>query len=42
MQPTFFGAIGYFYIDFHQLTDDEVVALMRQAPRANEEPSAAA
>ena len=42
MQPAFFGAIGYFYIDFHQLTDDEVVALMRQAPRANEEPSAAA
>ena len=42
MQPGFFGAIGYFYIDFHQLTDDEVIALMRQAPRANEEPSAAA
>ena len=42
MQPAFFGAIGYFYIDFHQLTDDEVVALMRQAPRAKEEPSAAA
>jgi len=42
MQPAFFGAIGYFYIDFHQLTDDEVVALMRQAPRASEEPSAAA
>ena len=42
MQPAFFGAIGYFYIDFHQLTDDEVIALMRQAPRANEEPSAAA
>jgi len=42
MQPAFFGAIGCFYIDFHQLTDDEVVALMRQAPRANEEPSAAA
>ena len=42
MQPGFFGAIGYFYIDFHQLTDDEVIALMRQAPRANKEPSAAA
>ena len=42
MQPGFFGAIGYFYIDFHQLTDDEVIELMRQAPRANEEPSAAA
>jgi putative phosphoribosyl transferase len=42
MQPGFFGAIGYFYVDFHQLTDDEVIALMRQAPHANEEPSAAA
>jgi putative phosphoribosyl transferase len=42
MQPEFFGAIGCFYIDFHQLTDDEVVTLMRQALRANEEPSAAA
>ena len=42
MQPGFFGAIGYFYVDFHQLTDDEVIALMRQAPRANKEPSAAA
>jgi putative phosphoribosyl transferase len=42
MQPASFGAIGYFYIDFHQLTDDEVIALMRQATRANEEPSAAA
>jgi predicted phosphoribosyltransferase len=27
-----FGAIGYFYRDFHQLGDDEVIALMRQAP----------
>ena len=42
MQPEFFGAIGCFYMDFHQLTDDEVVALMRQALRANEEPSATA
>jgi putative phosphoribosyl transferase len=32
-QPEPFGAIGYFYLDFHQLTDDEVIALMRQAPR---------
>jgi putative phosphoribosyl transferase len=31
-QPEFFGAIGYFYRDFHQLTDDEVIALMNQAP----------
>ena len=33
-QPSFFGAIGYFYIDFHQLSDDEVIQLMRQAPLA--------
>jgi putative phosphoribosyl transferase len=33
-QPSFFGAIGYFYMDFHQLSDDEVIALMRQAPVA--------
>jgi putative phosphoribosyl transferase len=33
-QPEPFGAIGYFYLDFHQLADDEVVELMRQAPRA--------
>jgi putative phosphoribosyl transferase len=33
-QPSFFGAIGYFYRDFHQLSDDEVIQLMRQAPRA--------
>jgi putative phosphoribosyl transferase len=31
-QPEPFGAIGYFYLDFHQLTDDEVVALMQRAP----------
>ena len=33
-QPSFFGAIGYFYRDFHQLSDDEVITQMRQAPRA--------
>jgi putative phosphoribosyl transferase len=33
-QPSFFGAIGYFYRDFHQLSDDEVITLMRQAPMA--------
>jgi putative phosphoribosyl transferase len=32
-QPSYFGAIGYFYRDFHQLSDDEVITLMRQAPR---------
>jgi putative phosphoribosyl transferase len=36
-QPEPFGAIGYFYLDFHQLTDDEVIGLMRLAPRAVEE-----
>jgi putative phosphoribosyl transferase len=41
-QPEPFGAIGYFYLDFHQLTDDEVIALMRQAPRGavKEQPAA--
>lgn len=33
-QPSFFGAIGYFYRDFHQLSDDEVITQMRQAPLA--------
>ena len=23
-----FGAIGYFYADFHQLDDDEVIAIL--------------
>ena len=42
-QPEPFGAIGYFYLDFHQLTDDEVIALMRQAPQdaAQEHPAVA-
>jgi putative phosphoribosyl transferase len=31
-QPEYFGAIGYFYRDFHQLSDDEVIGLLRQAP----------
>ncbi|HEX5639685.1 MAG TPA: phosphoribosyltransferase family protein [Burkholderiaceae bacterium] len=37
-QPERFGAIGYFYRDFHQLTDDEVIALMRQAPASRAAP----
>ena len=41
-QPEPFGAIGYFYLDFHQLTDDEVIALMRQAPRGAVEAQPAA
>lgn len=31
-QPEYFGAIGFFYRDFHQLSDDEVISLTRQAP----------
>jgi putative phosphoribosyl transferase len=41
-QPEPFGAIGYFYVDFHQLSDDEVVALMRQAPHFSNEAQPAA
>jgi putative phosphoribosyl transferase len=33
-QPRFFGAIGYFYRDFHQLSDEEVIEQLRQAPAA--------
>lgn len=29
--PSYFMAIGAFYADFHQVTDDEVVALLRRA-----------
>ncbi len=29
--PTFFGAIGAFYDDFRQVTDDEVIALLDRA-----------
>jgi putative phosphoribosyl transferase len=35
--PAAFGAVGAFYVDFHQLDDAEVVRLMRAAPGA--EPS---
>lgn len=34
VQPDYLGAIGYFYRDFHQLSDDEVIGLLRQAPMA--------
>ena len=30
--PEDLGAIGYFYRDFHQVSDDEVVALLKQFP----------
>jgi putative phosphoribosyl transferase len=32
-QPEMFGAIGYFYRDFHQLSDDEVIDALDQAAR---------
>ncbi|XUM24604.1 phosphoribosyltransferase [Bradyrhizobium oligotrophicum S58] len=31
-EPQEFGAIGYFYRDFHQVSDDEVIATLRQFP----------
>lgn len=30
--PLSFGAVGYYYRDFHQLDDDEVIALLRSYP----------
>lgn len=29
--PEMFGAIGFFYSDFHQISDEEVVAILREA-----------
>ncbi len=31
--PFDFGALGFYYDDFHQLDDEEVVALLERAPR---------
>jgi putative phosphoribosyl transferase len=31
--PDDFGALGFYYRDFHQLDDDEVIALLQQAPQ---------
>jgi putative phosphoribosyl transferase len=36
--PADFGAVGYYYRDFSQLTDEEVIALMRQARALGSEP----
>lgn len=36
--PENFGAVGYYYRDFSQLTDDDVIALMRQARALRSEP----
>jgi predicted phosphoribosyltransferase len=40
--PRLFAAIGAFYEDFRQLSDDEVIDLLRRAPRADQEPTATA
>jgi putative phosphoribosyl transferase len=32
--PTWFGAVGQFYVDFRQTSDDEVVELLRRGARA--------
>lgn len=34
-QPEPFGAIGYFYRDFHQVPDEEVIQLLAQAAEIN-------
>jgi len=31
--PSHFGAIGYFYFDFRQLDDEEVIELLKRVPR---------
>jgi predicted phosphoribosyltransferase len=36
--PRLFGAIGAFYDDFRQLSDDEVIDLLRRATRSETEP----
>jgi putative phosphoribosyl transferase len=38
--PRLFGAIGSFYEDFQQLTDDQVIDLLRRAARSEREPTA--
>jgi putative phosphoribosyl transferase len=39
--PAAFGAIGFFYRDFHQMTDAEVTELLARAPQAAEDQSRA-
>lgn len=41
LAPESFWAIGQFYEDFSQVEDDEVVALLRSAARAQQEPATA-
>jgi putative phosphoribosyl transferase len=37
-QPEGFGAIGYFYADFHQMDDREVIALLDRAAETPQKP----
>jgi putative phosphoribosyl transferase len=37
--PPAFGAIGFFYRDFHQMSDEEVTALLARAPHAAPPPA---
>jgi putative phosphoribosyl transferase len=40
--PEPFGAVGYFYQDFHQVSDDEVIQLLARGRRRYAEPGLAA
>ena len=40
-QPGFFGSVGTYYADFHQVGDDEVIALLDASRRAPDHESAA-
>jgi len=37
--PTYLRAVGLFYDDFHQVSDQEVIALLAQAPGQGAGPS---
>jgi predicted phosphoribosyltransferase len=37
--PAIFGAIGYFYDDFRQVSDDEVIAILRRLPPKRSSPA---
>jgi putative phosphoribosyl transferase len=39
-RPIALGAIGFYYRDFHQMTDDEVTDLLARAPRPSESDAA--
>ena len=38
--PDVFGAIGYFYDDFRQVSDDEVIAILHRLPPKRSSPAA--